>query len=366
MNKKQLIEKKAHLISLMEQMVNKATVETRELDETETSVFEQLKEEVKKIANQLQELVAEEAQTEETQHEKGTEERMINELLNGQKVELRAMDTTNTSSAVANTLFDDIQRKMKETSGIFKDLKVVTNHGDIEFLVQNEEVAASFLGETASCTPTDLSAFSKVKLSDKRLATSVLISKKLLANGPVSEAYIQEVVAERMAYGIERALLAPTTEENSVTNTLVASAEAKKFTEALTIDALIKLITGVKQSYVNGGKLIVSRAMFQKMAALKDGTGRAYMVNSFDHATNSISYSILGVPVIISEFMKNDAILFVNLAHVGVFKMAESGLTMTALTEKYAENGQLAIIAEMFGDFGITNTDELALFEIGA
>ena len=372
MNKKQLIEKKAHLISLMEQMVNKATVETRELDETETSVYEQLKEEVKKIADQLQELISEEAQTEETQDEKGTEERsmkdtMINELLSGNKIELRAMSTANTGNAVATHLYDEITRKVQEKSNIVAEAKTVSVVGDMEFLAEGAIGEAAFVGETDSVSPTDLSAFEKVKLTDKRVATMVLVSKKLLNNSPaVSESYIADIVATRVANALEKEILADApTETNGFTHTLVSVADADKQTGALSIESLMALVTSMKSAHQSGAKMIMSRATFAKVAALKDASGRHYIVSDFNHATQGVSYAILGVEISISEYIADDKILFVNMQEAGMLKVAD-GIELHPLTEKYAEQGQIGILCNAYFDFAVLNKEAVKMFVIGA
>lgn len=370
MNKKQLIEKKQELLNAMNSLVENAQVETRELNNAEQTAYDALKKQVEDIIKQLEELVADE-QTEEVQEEKqeekGTEERMINELLNGQKVELRAMDTTNTGNAVATHLYDEITRKVQEKSNIVSEARTVHSVGDMEFLVEGTIGEAAFVGETDSVSPTDLSAFEKIKLTDKRVATMVLVSKKLLNNSPaVSESYIADIVATRVANALEKEILAdaPTT-TNGFTHTLVSVADADKQTGALSIESLMALVTSMKSAYVSGAKLVMNRSTFAKVAALKDASGRYYIVSDFNHATKGVSYAILGVEISISEYIADDKILFVNMHEAGMLKVAD-GIELQPLVEKYAEQAQIGILCNAYFDFAILNREAVKMFVIGA
>lgn len=58
----------------------------------------------------------------------------------------------------------------------------------------------------------------------------------------------------------------------------------------------------MKTSYLSGAKLIMNRATFMKVSALKDNTGRFYVVPGYDHATGTPVYSVLGMNIRISEY----------------------------------------------------------------
>lgn len=363
MTRKQLLEKKNETINLIEKILNKAQLEKRELDPTEQEMYDNLKNQVLELTDKIKALFDD---TKEVEKEEPEKRSLVDSILANKTIELRDMSTNTHDNAVTTNMFDQIFKKIAEKSNIIADAQAVQNFGDMEFLCENDVQTAEFVGETDSVAHTDLSAFKKVKLSDKRLATAIVISKKLLNNSPISEEYLMDLISDRIAGGLEKAMLADTTQENSVTHTLISQAEATKITTtSLTIDNIMALITSLKQQYLAGAKIIVNRVTFEKLSTLRDGNGRYYVVAGYDHALQQPSYSILGVPVLVSEYISNNKILLANMQASSVLKYSE-GVTITPLLEKYAEQGSIGVVADFGVDFGVINTDAIKLLELTA
>ena len=353
MTRKELMERQDELKHSMLALLDQAEMETRNLSDTENDLYQELENELRSISEQLN---TQQKNLFEIKGETNMETRnYAEELLTGKTLELRAMNTTNHSEAVPTNLYDEITRKMKEKSDIVAEIRTVESQGDMEFLIENEVGEAKFLSETETCTPTDLSNFDKVKLTDKRVGTSVLVSKKLLNNSPAfTTGYLADIVSERMANALEKELLSIVTSEKGLTNTLINDTE--EVTGTLTIDTIMTLITSMKTSYLSGAKLIMNRATFMKVSALKDNTGRFYVVPGYDHATGTPVYSVLGMNIRISEYAPADKIILANVSQAGIMKQS-GGLVLTPLVEKYAENAQIAIVANQMCDFGILNKE---------
>lgn len=361
MTRKQLLERKNETINLMEKIVNKAQMECRELDPTEKEMYENLKKQVLELTNKIKSLFDDTTEIDKEDPEKRS---LVDSILANKTIELRDMSTTTHGNAVATNLFEQISKKIAEKSNILNDVPTVQNYGDMEFLSETDVQTAEFVGETDSVSHTDLSAFKKIKLSDKRLSTAIVVSRKLLNNSPISEEYLMNLISDRMANGLEKAILADTTVANGITQTIVSEAESTKIiSTSLTIDNIMSLITSLKQQYLAGAKIIVNRETFEKLCILRDMQGRYYIVNGYDHATQTPSYSILGVPVVISEYISANKILLANMQASSVLKYSE-GITITPLLEKYIESGSIGIVADFGVDFGVINTDAIKLLEL--
>ncbi|BBF43167.1 phage major capsid protein [Lachnospiraceae bacterium KM106-2] len=359
MNTKQLTEKKNELIEQMEQLIDTAEMERRNFSDDEDTTYQALETELKAVIKELSETRNYEEYKENTNMETRN---YTQELLNGKSVELRAMDTTNKGEVVPTKLFEQIAKKVMEKSGIVAEVKIIESVGDIEFLVEGQIGEACFLSETGSAAPKDLDGFDKVKLTDKRLATAIIVSKKLLNNNhAITESYLADIIAERMANALEKELLSVSSSENGFTNTLLTDTNAE--TGSLNIDSIMQLITSMKEAHLKGAKLIMNRANFTKLSTLKDANNHFYVVPTYDHATGAPIYSILGVQIKISEYAPADKIVLVNVSDAGIMKQS-GGLKLTPLLEKYAENGQVAILAEQFVDFGILNRDCVKVLNI--
>lgn len=370
---KKLLEKRDLLIAEMKEMLDKAEAETRALDVEvygdKEKELEALNETIKKLeTREKEEVRGNDMETREMEQR----ELMAKKMLRGEKItlEARAMDKGNMADTVQTLISEEVSRGIKETAQIINDCKVVIQPYDMEFLTHGDTgKEAGFLSETQSITPTDLSAFSKVKLTNKRCATSILVSKSLLETSPVfALEMIQREVADRLANAIEKEFLqgVGTGAGDGFTNTFKTNGlpETDISAEpALDVVHLMQFLTGVKEKYKKNGKLYMNRGTFARIAELQDLNGRFFVMANFDHATEKVRYSILGTQIVISEYCEDNKIIFADMGNLGVLK--DTGRTeIQSLHEKYAENNQVCIIAQKFIDFGITNKEACAILKL--
>ena len=372
---KKLLEQKQQLIEECEAILGKAEAETRALTEDEISEYEKVKKDLDNLVKTI-ELLEKQIETTDKGEQRSMEnmekrELIAEKMLRGEKVtlEARAHDKTSNATEVPTLMHDEVARAMKETSSIVEECKVIVQPYDMEFLTAGAEKEAGFVSETQSVTPTDLNAFSKVKLTNKRCATSILVSKSLLETSPVFALdFIQNEISTRLANSIEKEFFQGQGDGagNGFTNTFkTAGLPETDISREPAVEPthLMKFLTGVKEKYKRTGKLYMNRTTFARIAELQDLNGRFYVMANFDHATEKARYSILGTQIVISEYAEDNLIIFADMANLGILK--DTGrVELTSLHEKYAENNQVCIIGQKFLDFGITNKEACALLKL--
>lgn len=351
---KKLLEKKDLLIAEMAEMLDQAEAETRSLD-------------VEAYEGKERELEALNATIEKLETRDKGEKVMTNtqmEQRNYQE-EVRAMTTSTSANAVPNIIADEIIKKVHERSPLIGMIPAIDNVGDLEFLLEQDEVASEFLGEIETCSPVDLQAFKTVKATDKRNASMTLVSKKLLSNSNAfTMDYITGRIADRVANGLEKSLLKKGDRDTKELTHGVHSVEniinTKKENE-IVVEDVLNLVASMKQTYVKGSKFIMNRTMYSKLMCLTDAMGRPFMVNSI--VGDTVKQMLLGIEVIISENMDNDTIALVNPEAFRI-KYGQP-MQVQALQEKYAEVGQIGLLVDTYLDCVLVNADAVSLLNIG-
>lgn len=345
---KKLLEKKNSIIEEMSSILSVAETETRSLTTEEMDKYQGLKDKLDGLVKTIDLL---NKQIEE-QGEKQMDKRELEQR--DYSVELRAMTTANASQSVPTIIADEIIKEVHERSALIADIPVVHNVGDLEFLLEQSEQASEFLEETDACAPADLSNFEKIKATDKRIASMVLISKKLLNNSPAfSTEYITGRISDRIANGIEKSLLKKAGRDaKELTSGVHSTAGANKIDTAagggvIEVTDILKLVASMKQKYVKGAYFIMNRKIFAQVSALTDGNGRPFMVQSV--ATENIKHMLLGFPVIISENVDDESIILVNPSDAFRLKMGQP-MQVCALQEKYIEQGQIGLLVDAYLD----------------
>lgn len=360
MNKKALREKKAELLEQMEQLTSNAEVEIRALSDEEIKAFEDLKKQIEQISKTLemfdvQKELIEEPKNEEKEVDKmdNTEKRMLAET------ELRAIVTSTThGNAIPEGLHGEIIKKLEEKSAVYSEAKKVDYVGDLAVLVDGENAEASILDETEELTETDLGAFEKVVLKDKRVATLVTVSKHMLNNSPVlTMEFIADKVATRVANTIENQIFNADGTTKKMTSGLLA--KGAKIDADVTIENILSMVGGMKAAYLNGAKFYCNRETFKTLCGLMDATKRPYIVS--DVINNKPSYTLLGIPVVVTDVLKGELVL-ANLAEAMMVKHGQTP-QVEVLQEAFALKGSVGIMCEAFVDCAVVNPEAVVILK---
>jgi HK97 family phage major capsid protein len=359
-NKKALREKKAELLEQMQNLTSKATVETRALDEEEEKIFKELQKQIERISETLEmfdiqkELIEEQPKNKEKEVDKmDTEKRMLAET------ELRAIVTSTThGNAIPEGLHEDIIRKIEEKSQVYAEAKKVNHVGDLAVLVDGENSEAEILDETEELTETDLGTFEKVTLKDRRVSALIPISKHTLNNSPVlTMEFIANKVATKIANTIEKQIFYADGTSKKMTSGLLA--KGAKIDADITIENILSMVGGMKAVYLNGAKFYCNRETFKTLCGLMDATKRPYIV--YDVINNKPSYTLLGVPVEVTDVLKGELVL----ANLGEAMMVKHGKTpeVEVLQETFALKGSIGVMCEAYVDCAVVNPEAVVILK---
>lgn len=359
MNKKLLQEQKAELLNRMEVMTSNVETEVRAFSDEEIKNFDELKKQIEQINKTLEmfdiqkEMVEEQPKDEEKEVDKmDTEKRALAET------ELRAITSTTHGDVIPEGLHGDIVRKLEEKSAVYSEAKKVDYVGDLAVLVDGASAEASILDETEELTETDLGDFEKVVLKDKRVATLVTVSKHMLNNSPVlTMDFIADKVATRVANTIENQIFnADGTSKKMTSGLLVKGA---KIDADITIENILSMVGGMKAAYLNDAKFYCNRETFKALCGLIDGNKRPYIVA--DVINNKPSYTLLGIPVVVTDVLKGELVL----ANLGEAMMVKHGQTpqVEVLQEAFALKGSVGIMCEAFVDCAVVNPEAVVILK---
>lgn len=357
---KKLLEKKDLLIAEMAEMLDQAEAETRSLD---IEAYEAHEKELAALNATIEKLETRD-KGEIIMDKKQMETRDYAE-------ELRALTTTGAtgSKVVQTTIENDILRKVYENAGLFNLIPTTPGvKGDLEFVIETtaNDNGCTFLGETEDAlefTP----EVKKVVAGSKRIGKVGKISKKLvLSNEVLSVNTLTDMISENIAKGIEFSLLKKGERDAKELTNGIYSVGADRIVNAagasFDIVDLMGVVARVKASKIDGSVWIVSREVFAQLQLLQDKVGRSYLVT--DYVNGKVQYMLLGYRVLVSEFMQDDTIAFVN--PTAFRAKINEGLTVVPLDTQFVTQGLVGTYVEMFCDAVLVDEEKVTLLTLAA
>ena len=353
---KNLKKQKQLLSAQIDEQINICKTEKRSLSSEEAEKVEEIKKELENINATIDLLMDSAEEVKEDTKEEGAKETMQTESRN-YKEELRAITSATThAEAIPEGLHGDIMRKIEEKSQVYADSKAVNYVGDLAVLVDGENAEASILDETEELTETDLGSVEKVVMKDKRVATLVTVSKHMLHNSPaLTMDFIADKVASRVSNTIESQIFNADGGSKKMTSGLLAKGE--KLQGNVTIENIMAMVSSLKAGYLKGAKFYCNRETFKALSGLLDGTKRPYL--TADVINNAPAYTILGVPVEVTEALSGELVL----ANVGEAIMVKHGQepTIELLQETFALKGSVGIMCESYMDCAVVNPEAVVV-----
>lgn len=385
MNKKELLEKRQLLQNELQEMLTVAQNETRGLTQDENDAYAQKEAELRSVIDELSALdndkndKIEGEQKMEKLEIRALEDAYLKGLVNGNFDEFRRLSAGEGEGLVPqdNTipkhLMEAIVKRISESSQVVAEAKKVNANGEVTFFVEKADVLAKMLAENEEIVEEDIANFDTVTLKDRRVGTMVTVTKNLLLNSPiVSEAYLVEKIADRIARRLEQQILfangtgaqmgkgimvnVPT--ENKVVTGTAATVK---------IDDIQMAITSMKPNFLQGAKFYMNRQVFQALSKEKDANGHYFM--TVDVASATPGYKLFGYPVVITEAMVDgiatgkQPILFANIGEAVAVKIAQNA-QITVLREKFATRGAVGIMCEFYGDCNVINHEAYRVISV--
>lgn len=363
---KQLTEQKNDLITRAEDIVSKAEVETRELTEDEAAELAEIRDDVRKIKEQLGlvkevkemdkeapevkpevEVEADGDKEIEVKETRAFEAYLRSELFNERSGDNTPLTKGNNGAVVPTTIAKRIIRKLYDISPILEKSTKYNIKGTLQIPYYSEDqtdyINVAFQGAEFTALSANSGKFTSISLTGYVAGALSLISRSLINN---AEFDIVGYIVDQMAYSIKRfienVLLngsgAITGQSGTVAGltgvTLTTTAAAAN---AVTSNELIELQDSVKDMFQEGAIWIMSAKTRTAIRELKDNMNR-YLLQ--DDISLPFGKSLLGKPIYVSD----------NMDDMGAGKTAIYYGNMAGLATKFSENMEIQVLREKYAD----------------
>lgn len=285
--------------------------------------------------------------------------------------EIRELVTTEAGQAIIpENAANSIVLKLAEVSPIFNMArKFETVNGNLKVPRENSSVSASFVGEGVELSEGALD-FDYVEFKQKRVGSVLSLSNQLVNDSSFDlDSYAADLLARKTAQAIEQSLLLG---EGDIANEFKGIFNEEGLTEVLTesvkevtMDDLNALYTSLNPLFLDEAAWIMSRALFNKVAKLKDTTGHYYLQNA--QVNGRITHTLFGMPVHVSEAITSEQypVLFGNF-HQATGILIKRGQQLTKITAdtKNALRGAQTFVFDMYLDGATINREAVAKLHV--
>lgn len=396
---KQLTEKKNDLITRAEEIVNSAESQERELTEDEAMELAEIRDDVRKIKEQLglvkdvknlevdvdracgttkktrEEGEAEEADAEVEEQETRAFEQYIRSVALNTRDDLTPLTKGANGAVIPTTIAKRIIRKLYDISPILERSAKYNTKGTLQIPYYGEDatnfINVAFQGAEFSKLSANSGKFTSITLTGYVAGALSLISRSLINN---AEFDIVGYIVDQMAYSIKRFIenvllngsgsitgqtgtVAGLTGVTLTTNTAAAT--------AITGDELIELQDSIKDMFQDNCIWVMSPKTRTAIRQLKDRMGR-YLLQ--DDITSPFGKVLLGKPVYVSDNMPemadgNVAVYYGNMN--GLATKFTENMEIQVLREKYADQHADGVISWFEFDAKVQDAQQIAKLVMG-
>lgn len=396
---KQLTEKKNDLITRAEEIVNSAESQERELTEDEAMELAEIRDDVRKIKEQLglvkdvknlevdvdracgdtkktrEEGEAEEADAEVEEQETRAFEQYIRSVALNTRNDLTPLTKGANGAVIPTTIAKRIIRKLYDISPILEKSAKYNVKGNLQIPYYSEDatnfINVAFQGAEFSKLSANSGKFTSINLTGYVAGALSLISRSLINN---AEFDIVGYIVDQMAYSIKRfienVLLNGSGSITGQTGTVAGLTGVTLTTNtaastAITGDELIELQDSIKDMFQDGAIWIMSPKTRTAIRQLKDRMGR-YLLQ--DDITSPFGKVLLGKPVYVSDNMPemadgNVAVYYGNMN--GLATKFTENMEIQVLREKYADQHADGVISWFEFDAKVQDAQQIAKLVMG-
>lgn len=370
-NTKGLEEKREELVTEMEELLNKAKAETREMNDDEVSRYEEIKKEIRNIDVTLE---AEEEVRKVGDKKPAKEERTLDEIINE---ELRcilenraaAMNTGTNSEGgfvVNSELVKEIIKELKDRSDVYKFFNATTIKGDTKIPKKTSSGTANWVDENLEQDPTgSIPNLTLVELKQHRLYRESAITQQMLNSQEIDlKAFIIDDVVESMIDAVEAAIFTGTGTKQP---TGLLSGITKKLSleerGTITFDDMKKCKAKLKKSAWKKAKWFMHSDTLLVLDLIKDIQGRPLLQPDL---TEETGYKILGIPVEVTDAMPSitdtGAKCIVALATPNAYHTnTQKTMALHVYNDStYTRKGLVGYGADLYMDGKVKNDDQAA------
>lgn len=342
-----LLEQRNNLMTELETLIDTVKSETRALNDTEQSRFNQIKTEIGNIDRtvQAQQQAEQMKQTEmkpaspnaDQQEQRAADEDKFKRFIRGEE---RALDVGSNGAIIPQEISNQIITRVRELSPILQRATTFNVGGDLIFPKYDiNSINAGYIADMTDLTPAS-GSFTTLKLQNFIAGSLVKVSRSLMNRQDFDlVTYVANWMAQSFAAFIEHELLVGvgTTAatglfvDSNVTSVVAAGATA------VTLDDLIQTQITIPQALDDGDLCwIMHKDLFAALRKMKDGMGYPLLNNDI---TSPFGWSLLGKPVFVSQNAPNTMTTGQKVLAYG---------DMDGLYVKFSQQLQVQVLNELF------------------
>lgn len=379
MNEKELKEKRNELQVKMEEILNKAKIENRAMNDEEIKSFDDVEKEIKNIdatlerCNKINEMECKklEGEKELTQEEKDVKAfaTFIRNYVNGvpQNAETKLTKGDN-GSIIPKTIAQKVIDKVVEISPLYASATRYNAKGTLAVPKYNDttdDVTVAYATEFDELV-SHSGKFATVELTGFLIGALTKISKSLLNNSDFNlTEYVINKMAEKFKLFYEGEMINGTSTKISG---IVGSYDSTNMKVVLsnkssvTADELIDIQETVPDAFQPNAYWIMNRDTRKKIRKLKDSDGNYILNRAFNEKWD---YELLGKPVYCSEKVEKlgtaskPVILYGDFSGLAVKETEE--MEIQILLEKFATQHAIGVCGYSELDAKVENTQKIAV-----
>ena len=373
-----LLEQRNTLVTELDTIIENIKNETRSLNETETSRFNQIKQEIGnidttiKVQNEAEELRNKDmkplvkGEEKEKEEQRALETEKFAKFLRGEE---RALDVGNNGAIIPQEIADRIITRVRELSPILQRATVFNISGDLIFpKFDITSITAGYIADMTALTPQN-GNFTTLKLQNFIAGSLVQVSRSLMNRQDFDlTGYVTNWMAQSFASFIENELLngvGTTAATGLFVDSNVTHITATGST-AVTLDDLITTQITVPQALDDGDLCwIMHKDLLTSLRKMKDSMGYPLLNNDI---TSPFGYSLLGKPVFISQnapnVMTTGKPVLVYGDMDGLYVKFAQQLEIQVLNELYATSHATGIVGYTEFDARVVEEQKIARLEL--
>lgn len=351
-----LIEKRNSIVEEINNLFKGAETEKRALTEDEQSTFEaktaELKAldktiEAKREARSLTMMDDETPKTPEEKEEKrSTEEleaRAFETFLREQRAEGNMEKGTNgvvIPTTIANRIIDTV----KQVAPIYALTTKFNVKGKLQFPVAKDSITTGYQTEFTDIASSAV-GFTNVELDGYLIGALSKVSVSLINNAQFDiVGYVVNKIAQSIAEFLEKELIKGATNIKGITDKSYEGKGVQKVTSfkegVISTDDLIETQGEVKMNRQDGCQWLMNQGMLNEVRKLKDNNGQ-YVLNP--DLRTGFGFMLLGKPVMISDEMPNDTIVYGDWS--AMYVNIHEDINIRQLNEVYAAQHGVGFVA---------------------
>lgn len=365
-----LIEKRNSIVEEINNLFKAAETEKRALTEEEQSAFEAKTAELKSLdktikakreARSLTMMDNETPKTPEEKEEKRSTEELEERAFETYLREQRAgeMAKGDNGAVIPQTIANRIIDTVKQVAPIYALTTKFNVKGKLQFPVAKDSITTGYQTEFTDIASSAVK-FENVELDGYLIGALSKVSVSLINNAQFDiVGYVVNKIAQSIAEFLEKELIVGATNIKGITDTSYEGKGVVKVETAtkgkLVADDLIDTQAALKMNVQDGCAWLMNQAMLTKVRKLTDNNGQ-YILNP--DLRTGFGYELLGKPVMISDEMPADTVVYGNWS--AMYVNIHEDINIRQLNEVYAAQHGVGFVAWAELDAKLVEQDKFA------